>query len=490
MKTVWTALLALSLIPIAATESRAAGPFDALMSRVPEPTNVLVVVDNEAMLKSGLGMQQGWSDNYKKTSLGGLFGTSPDLLRMVLAAQIDHHTLENQWEIAVADLKYSITNNSLVDATKGVSDSVGGNKVTLTPQNTYLTLFNSMQIGMMNPANRQSLGRWMRTTGLTGTPRISPFLQQSIANLPNDVQAQIAVDLSDMFEAEGLRQRFKQSTILADNKIDPESVTKLFSLVKGLTLSLRVGDDIKGELRLYFEESPTFLQSVAKKMLINALTNMGATIDDFNDWDTSVDGKAIVMRGKLTMGGAQKVFSPLFRPITVATKDAGAGHDTPAEASKRYFVAVNSLIEDLKETKTRSLTQRSFWHKQFADKIDALPILNVDNDLLKYGAAVSTTFRALANFSTNTWQQQKLIGQNSGGYNVTPGASYYYGNGAGWGYGGTFPNVQSNYTIASNLIAQSGNTEIAVRNETWKNIESATEDIRRRMTEKYRIEFK
>jgi hypothetical protein len=87
---------------------------------------------------------------------------------------------------------------------------------------------------------------------------------------------------------------------------------------------------------------------------------MGATIEDFDNWDTNVDGKAIVMHGKLTRGSARKIFSPLFRPMNAITKDAGPSQDTPAEASKRYFVAVNSLIEDLKETKTRTLSDRSF----------------------------------------------------------------------------------------------------------------------------------
>jgi hypothetical protein len=476
-------------LTLALSQTRAETPYDGMLGRVPEQANVLVVVNNEALLKSSLGIQQNWDKNYKKTSLGGLFGSPPHLLRLVLAAQIDHHTLENQWEVGISELLYDVTNKSLVEATGGARDSVGGHEVTLTPQNSYLTLFNPHQVGVMRPANRQSLSRWMRTTGLVGSARISPFLQQSIDNLPKDAQAQLAIDLNDMFEAEGLRQRFKKSKALADGNVDVEAATKLFSMVKGLTLALRIDNDIKGELRVYFEESPTFLEPVAKKMLSNALTSIGASIEDIDDWDTSVDGKAIVLRGKLTQSNAQRIFSPLFAPIADVAKDSDAGGNPAAAASKRYFTAVQSLIDDLKATKARSLSERSFWHKQFADKIDALPVLNVDGDLLKFGAAVSTTFRGLANFATNTLQQERLAASNSGGYTVTPGASYYYGNGAGWGYGGTFPAVQSNYTVARNLISQEGNNEIAVRNATWKNIEAATTDIRNRMTQKYRVDF-
>ena len=48
----------------------------------------------------------------------------------------------------------------------------------------------------------------------------------------------------------------------------------------------------------------------------------------------------------------------------------------------------------------------------------------------------------------------------------------------------------TNYQISSNLIAQTGNTEVAIKNATWQNIEKAVADIRRTMTQKYQIEFK
>lgn len=483
------------VIPVVAltfllAHARADSPFDGMLPRIPEQANMLMVVDNEALLKSDLGVQQNWETNYKKSAMGGLFGSPPRLLRLVVASQFDHHTLENQWQVGVADLRYDITTKNLIEATGGARDSVGGHEVTLTPQNTYLTLLNQHQIGMMCPANRQSMGRWLRTSGFVGTGRLSPFLRQSVDNLPKDVQAQLAIDMSDMFDAAGLRQRLKKSEILKDGNIDVEAATKLFSMVKGLTVALRVNADIKGELRVCFDDSPTFLQPVAKKLLNHALSSMGAAIDEFDDWETSVDGNAIVMRGKLSQSGARMIFSPMFRPLPAIHQDADAQISSPAAASKSYFNAVQSLIEDLKATKTRSLSERSFWYKQFADKIDALPMLNVDNDLLTFGAAVSSTFRGLANFATNTWQQQKTIAATTyQGVTVTPGASYYYGNGAGWGYGGTFPNVQSNYSIAQNYTYQAGNTEIAVRNGTWRNIEAATADIRKKMTQKYRINF-
>ena len=57
-----------------------------------------------------------------------------------------------------------------------------------------------------------------------------------------------------------------------------------------------------------------------------------------------------------------------------------------------------------------------------------------------------------------------------------PNAYYYYGGGPGWGYAYSQPGALSinNYGMTNNLIARAGNTEAALRTQTWKNIDAAT----------------
>ncbi len=482
MNRFWIPFVTLTTMSFGSTLCRADSN-DELLARIPEQANILAFIDNTGLENSPLGVKLKWAENYQKSAVGGLFGGPPHLTRLVLATQIDHHTLQNQWEIGVAELGhgYSITNKALVASTGGTRDSVGGHEVTLTPQNTYLALFDHRHVGVMCPANRQALGRWLRMPGFTGTARISQFLQNSVSNMPKGSQALLAIDMADMFDADGLRQRLKKSKIIADGNIGIDDATNLFAEIKGLTLALRVSDDINGELRVVFNTAPTFLMPVAKKLLMSAFAKIGATIDDFENWDTLVDGNAILLSGKLTQSSVRKLFSPLTLP-TFVTSDGGHADDTPAAASVRYFGAVRSYIDDLRDTKSRTSTDRSFWFNQFANKIDKLPTLNVDPDLLKYGAEVSSTFRGLANLGTNTLQQQRLAAANSNN-------PFYYYNGAGWGYD-NFPSRADSLIAANNLICQQGNTEIAIRNETWKNIEAATVAVRDQMTQKYQTQFK
>jgi hypothetical protein len=474
----------------------AATPYDALLGRVPDNANIMLVLDNEALQKSPLAVREEWAKKYKTSALGGLFGAPPHVQKVVMAAQVNHATLENEWEVAICKLRYDFNLKEIRESVKGVRDSIGGREVVLTPQNSFLVPFPGSQLGMMRPANRQAVGRWLRTSA-GDRAKLSPYLRESLKRMPADAQAQIAFDLIDVCDLEGLRQRLKKSKALAGSDIDIETAAKLFCGMRGMTLSLRVNNTITGELRIEFEELPTFLAPVAKPLVEEALAGMGATIEDIDNWESRIDGNAIVLRGNLSTASVRKIVSPLFKPmpVVIGEKD-GADRpilDSAGTATVRYFNAVNTLLNDLKTTKTKNLTDRSFWYKQFADKIDALPVLHVDDELLKYGAAVSTTLRSLANLAINSSMQKKAIAGNTYEYQVVlPWSNYYYLYGPGWNYGYAMPMVgtYSNYGLAQSLIARVGNTEAAIRNETWKNIETATVEIRHKMTQKYQTEFK
>ena len=152
------------------------------------------------------------------------------------------------------------------------------------------------------------------------------------------------------------------------------------------------------------------------------------------------------------------------------------------------------MLDDLQQQKVKTYKQQSYWYHQFAEKIDELPMLNVDEDLLKYGSSVSTTLRGMCNLSTNVDVAQQGIRMNMGETMVSvPPSSSYYGNGNGWGYGYGTPGYTTsvnNYGMASNMIAKSAGAANAIVAKTWQNIEQATNQIRQQMTQKYQVEFK
>src|SRR6266446_9058563 len=195
------------------------------------------------------------------------------------------------------------------------------------------------------------------------------------------------------------------------------------------------------------------------------------------------------------------MLSPLLHPSATASleneQSDSSGSLKPeaaVAASQRYFSSVKTMLDDLQQQKVKTYKQQSYWYHQFAEKIDELPMLNVDEDLLKYGSSVSTTLRGMCNLSTNVDVAQQGIRMNMGETMVSvPPSSSYYGNGNGWGYGYGTPGYTTsvnNYGMASNMIAASAGGEAAIRNKTWQNIEEATTKIRQQMTQKYQVEFK
>ena len=65
------------------------------------------------------------------------------------------------------------------------------------------------------------------------------------------------------------------------------------------------------------------------------------------------------------------------------------------EATQRYFHATGHLIRDVRNEQrdSRTFGQVAQWYANYARKIDRLPLLRVDDQMLDYGGYVSTEFR-------------------------------------------------------------------------------------------------
>ncbi len=105
-----------------------------------------------------------------------------------------------------------------------------------------------------------------------------------------------------------------------------------------------------------------------------------------------------------------------------------------AMASQEYFKTITTMLDDLggkrKTTEFVTWGQVGLWFERYARKIDNLPILNVDNELLDYGVFVADSLR-------QSETAMKGIGAKSGYRKTqlsnTTGGSYYGGYGYGYG---------------------------------------------------------
>ena len=144
------------------------------------------------------------------------------------------------------------------------------------------------------------------------------------------------------------------------------------------------------------------------------------------------------------------------------------------KTSHRYCKSVQTLLHDLRLELKSVNNNYTIYYEQYARKIDELPTLNVDPELLDFAGKVSSSLR---------YQSQNFRMNNIGRGTATAST---YSNGYVGAYG-TYPVTGAGPAITIGLQANQASKGVAF--SEWKQIEDGLVVVRRRMTEKYQIQF-
>ena len=232
-------------------------------------------------------------------------------------------------------------------------------------------------------------------------------------------------------------------------------------------------------MRVDFAENIRIVEPFAKELVLAAMNRVGATVNDPSKWSTKVEENAIIFQGILSEAGLTRLSGLLELPTSkfstlahVPEKQEDPGK-AKLEATKRYFNSLVKLIESLRQESRSS----NLWYEKTARKIDGLPILNVDEEVLAWGSTLSKGLRQMA-------EGLRGVGRQLGVAQVSS-----YGNYSDVGtYGG-------NGYYRSGIAQEAQNREVAgaqtgtVRSTGMQQIENGMAEIRRKMTRKYHVEF-
>jgi hypothetical protein len=246
-----------------------------------------------------------------------------------------------------------------------------------------------------------------------------------------------------------------------------------------------VAREIRGQLRFDFSEDAGVFYSQAKDFMLEVLNRHNATLPDIENWSSRNEGNTILLEGNLSESGLRRLATLLDIPTTKFSDLAEAAPVEPGTneytaASQAYFDSVSTLIDDLRETlDDRHENNHALWMERFGRRVDALPILNVDDALLDWGSMVSETFRSMALETRNA--------NVNAGVRIMQSPTYsgYTYDAYGYATGGYYDSIHNRYTIRAEERAEANKMKFA----TWNELENATADIRREMTQKYGIEF-
>ncbi len=471
------------------------GQFGGLVGRVPSDANSLVILNVEKMKMSPIAKTQNWRANHEAASAAGITILPPSATHFLMAAKMDFEFMQPIWEVALSNITYQASMPKIAARWQGEVDRVAGRSAVRMPDDSYVVDLGPSIVGAMRPASRQSVTRWLEKTSRTGSGNLSPYMEEAKNYaVKQGTPIILALDLEHVVSESAIRGKADELKAL-DPSLDIEQAAKLLSSIRGVILGLNVTDKVGGAIIVDFSEDVTPLTAIAKPLLLNVLANNSAMIDEFNDWSVSVKGKRIRLSGQLYNSGVQRIFSILDVPGSLAEHRAmpsAEDGDDPEQmarlASQAYFKSVTGLIEDLQDkpnsTQVKTSGQVGLWFGRYAKKIDNLPILNVDDDLLEYGAFVADSMRDAEMSLRNVGGQKRVRQLNAPAQYRSVGRYGAYGS-----YGGYWESPRLESQNRARIATEERVKGARSTREIMQTVSSATADIRRAMTKKYNAEF-
>ncbi len=434
------------LIMILLPASSVLGQFKTLIRHVPEEANTLVLFDVEGIMATPLAQKEGWREKHENLSSSGLILVPPDANQFVLASQMDIELMVPRWNATVMNLAYEPSMIKVTEKYGGNVDEIDGQQAAVLPNDTYVVKFGKSIAGTMFPADRQKATLWVKDAySSTSREPLGEYLTEAEGFAEkNGTPIILAINLEHVFSPSYIRHRLDSAESLKGKTVDLDQLAKLLASIRGATLGITITDRVFGGLKVDFSEDVSMTAEFAKPLLLEVLGNHGAMIQEFNDWKMQVNGKEVLLRGPLYRSGMQRIFSVLdspadLRPVeTPNLKQGQANESLVARTTQQYWNMLNQFLDDIIDKKKKTQTQTAglvaMWYKQYANKIDGMPILNVDPEMVEFSSQVSNSLRQAQNAMQGVGVQQASGMANMQGANVV---DYAYGGAAGYGrYGG------------------------------------------------------
>lgn len=462
-----------------AARTQAADP----VAWLPPDLNAVARINVADLYKTPLARQEEWAKHSTESFIHQEAFVPPGTNQILIGAQLDlSERLASNRKCAVVVPDSNQKLDKLAPWLPGGIQQISGKPGAQFGDDGYVVdTGDGSWLATMN-SSRQTIARWLKSGPSSGSG-LSPYLKNALTSKSNTAQVVMAVDLQDNFSREQLRETIKQAGwFSSDSTID--SAADVLSSATGITISIAVDKERSGSLTVDFAKPATALQPILSKLVDAVLEHVGATSDEVQQWKWSVSGNRILGAGPISPGGVRRLLSILDPPALthVISASETPTDDKMAKTSQKYCKSVRVLLDDLQKELKKTKDNHALWFERYARKVDDLPKLNVDGDLLDYSAKVSNSLRYQGQVQRMTLiQAGTRIAQSGANYATVSGYVSPYGS-----YGWVKPlDPQAPNTIA----AEESQTAKSVRYSEWKQIEDGMTDIRRNLTEKYKLEF-
>jgi len=332
--------------------------FEGLAKLVPDGANTILAIDVDRILETEMARTNGWgrpeNAGNRPTYL------PPEASKVIVAAQVDPlNRFRQSWEAALIGLKEQIPMRLVAKAEGGYTDTINGKTAAWTPSNAYFIELDEATLGVVSPANKQAVSRWIDDQNKGGS-ELASYLEYAVNDVATGPQFMLALDAADSIPVHRLHERLTESEVVAANKLNVEQMITLFSTLRGLKLGITISDKAMASARVEFGVTVPFDADIGKAFVLAAMTNMEAEIPGIEEWSFSIDHDAIVAEGELSVAGLRRVLSLLEMPTTKFSSlqdeetDSEGSADNIAKKTLAYYKSITGLIEDLRALEIKS----------------------------------------------------------------------------------------------------------------------------------------
>jgi hypothetical protein len=290
-------------------------------------------------------------------------------------------------------------------------EELAGRPAVRGQRDAYLAMISPDVLGVFHPASRQEAARWLAGVGQPSTPPLSPYLADATKARGHII---LAMDLENLLDPALVERHLNEDERFASHRKLIGKLTPLVAGARGVTFSINVGEQADGRVSIDFSQDPGQSMFAVKALFLSVLEDQGASIDEFEASEPTVEGNSVVFECPLSDASLRRVVS-LIAPSSAAqaatepkavelpkeqpqqSRAAPPAAD-PMKATQKYVEAVNQMISDLQQANRRAKEygRTASWHDNFANKIEALDTRGVSQEAIDYGSRTASRFRALA----------------------------------------------------------------------------------------------
>lgn len=471
-------------------------PPEDLLKFLPSPVNAVVVMNVSKILASPRGEREGWSKLTHTEYLAGAVPVNPSIERVLMGTTITLHEQGSEPAVAVFPLRTAIDMDKIAKSTGGSETTIGDDKAVVTSSGAYIVPLTGNLLGAMKTTHKQDVTRWVREARDAKRSLSSPYIFAAVNNTAGTNQIVMAVDAEDLIEASRIRMAVGACKSIPDEKVR-ESVQRYLVGLRGARFTANVvAEGIDATLRVDSRNAPpaNLKPEVIKDFVIELLDRNGMSLDDLQSARASFSGNSTVLAFRVTDVQLARILSLVPSPVSgvdEANSITVAPAGVSAEATRRYFTAVNKILDDLHtrdgKNKTLDFAKMSVWYSSAASRIQALSVLNVDKGAVEYATGSAGRLQLAAeSLSGLPVEAARLDSQT---YAIVYPRGLGGWGGWGWGWGGGGGGMSTNWGQMFEKKQQLISKDSEGRARLWSEVEQARLKTRQYLQMKFQTDF-